>query len=502
MNAKKINNFQPELEWESFDWPIEISHLESLNKNYKLPNDAIITIFRNDEYDLEGTITGITKNQEDLDYQLDGGKPKAGQLIKGDSITGQDSLRNKEYRLKHFFLRSLNFNFSGMPPNVKFHFNSRVSVGTLEETFFHDKRKVSYILEFHLTGRINQLFPRTTDRSKEEKFSKSRHGIDPKIENPNLISSRSQGGARDYFYIKTSEFDFIVQRIDKRFLPKWANGVQIEYRNNFKKIPDQETRKAIAEIIGFVLGTQLLKIGESHLDSSFNVVKKHSNNPWGDNVVSKCESSALPPISFMDHHDWNKVERVFNKLVPKYLLYRKEFGLSDVIWKYWISKELAIGTNLPILSSALESLAENYIKSKSLIKTYSKTEKKEYKNLVKNEVELLTKKLSLYDFSNRVIDKVQYPFNLGVGEKMNVFFENISIHFDNKSIENEALKARNKMTHSSIEDSDEEIKKYTKLTRAYQTLVNRTILTVLDFDETYIDYYSIGHPQKNLNENI
>jgi len=108
-----------------------------------------------------------------------------------------------------------------------------------------------------------------------------------------------------------------------------------------------------------------------------------------------------------------------------------------------------------------------------------------------------------YGFGKTVINKIENPYNFGVGEKLNMFFNSLDIILEKGSIENEALKSRNKMTHSSSSiDSDDKAKEAIRMTRAYETLFNRTLLKILDYNGKYIDYYTIGHPERSLLENI
>jgi hypothetical protein len=59
------------------------------------------------------------------------------------------------------------------------------------------------------------------------------------------------------------------------------------------------------------------------------------------------------------------------------------------------------------------------------------------------------------------------------------------------------------MAHSSLGDiSDEEIKETLRMTRAYETLFNRIFLKLLFYNRHYIDYYTLGHPNRIIDEPI
>lgn len=308
-----------------------------------------------------------------------------------------------------------------------------------------------------------------------------------------------KGTARDFFFVEMNEFDFIVQKISSEFLPAWANGLAIEYRSTFKKIPPQGIRTAISELAGFLLGTPLIPVGSTQLDSQNNVTGRIALNNRQKDIVHLCSSVWLSPIRY-DHG--RNIETIFAKLISTYLQLEQDLDLSNVLWKYWIARSLAIGTNLPILSSALESLAENYLEKNNLKKKYSKQEKKPYLKFVKDELEPLFEKLWQFDFGEKVINQIKNPFHIGIGEKLKIFFKALDFDIHKKTVENEALLSRNLMAHASLDNSDVQVKKAVRLSRAYETLFNRTLLKILGYQEKYIDYYTHGYPEKEINENI
>jgi hypothetical protein len=61
-----------------------------------------------------------------------------------------------------------------------------------------------------------------------------------------------------------------------------------------------------------------------------------------------------------------------------------------------------------------------------------------------------------FDFKKRILDKIENPFSIGVGEKIKLFFEHLNFDFSSKSIENEALRARNAMTHGALDTKNDE----------------------------------------------
>ena len=46
------------------------------------------------------------------------------------------------------------------------------------------------------------------------------------------------------------------------------------------------------------------------------------------------------------------------------------------------------------------------------------------------------------------------------------------------------------------------MEKYIRLTNAYESLFNRVFLTILGYTGKYIDYCTVGHPEKSMDENL
>jgi hypothetical protein len=499
---KQINDPMALFEWEFFDWPLEFTHIRCHKGIYQLPRDSKISLYRGEDYKLTGNVMGILTDRESIEYKGGVIDPAAGEFMEMEHIegskTGWETIELKGALLgRHQLKGPLSMS------DPRYSFDAKVI--TFELDYLdngYTPEETEKLLEFYLCGQTNFFWPRSTKRKEVTKTAKIRIGIDEDIDDPVDIAKEGGGSGSDFLLIETPSHYIFVQEVAQDYLPEWSKGILFEYRRKDRAIPGPEERKAISEIVGFILGTQLLKVGESHLDKSDLLVKKTAYSPWGDNVMSKCSSPARPPVSFNHHEDWGKIETLLNQLVPVYIEKRDAYNLKDVLWKYWIARELAIGTNLPILSSGLETLAEAYISANKLTRTYSKTEKDQYHNLIKDDLKSVKDKLDAFDFKKRIIDKLENPFSIGVGEKLKLFFTHLKFNFNSKVIENQAMQARNAMTHGPLDSADKEVKKYIKLTHAYESVFHRILLRVLDYEGDYIDYSAVGHPNLLMDENL
>lgn len=494
----KDENYSRHLEWESFAYPLAASNPKSLNEFHKMPSNSIITVWRDHEYKLRGEINAETNDPDIFKFIDSNKKSKKGNFIKGETIRATNPSQTINYKFSNCYIHHI----SSRPLNNDqkiIHTSASINLDGFTESY--SDKEASRLSEWYLIGKINLRFPRKTERSLEEIRGKFRDVIDKNKGPKKITFNKCSGSSYDHFLIDTENIKCIVQLSPKFFLPDWGNGIAIEFRKEFG-IPKEDTRQAIAELVGFIIGTQLLKIGSTEYDEQERILRKIANDPWGDNVIAKCDTHALPPINYPNVQGRHLIENVINEVLPNYLKLRNPLNLSSILWKYWIARDLAIGTNLPVLSSALESLAEMYLGYLGHQKKVSEAEKSDYKKLVESELKSLEINLKNFALKENILNKLRNPFQLSVTDKLKMFFKTLSFEFDNKSVENRALKSRNIMAHSTLETNEENVVDIVRLTRAYESLFNRTLLKIMSFNGKYIDYYSLGHFERDLCENI
>ena len=502
--TKKHDHFQEFLEWELLESNEAVSNLTFVNGIYKLEKDCIITFSRNNQFDLTAIISGIATNPNDLKPNID---MVIGTFISSETITGFSKENHFKYSFDGIVLGATKFSpVSTSSTSVKF--QAELIVDRIEKVFILQDNETEKIQEWYLSGNCKVNYTGTTERSIDKSYKRLRNGID--LEN-DINTIQGSGISRDYNFIQLPEFSFIIAKVPKEFEPVWSYNLSIEYRKTFGKIPDIEEREAISELVSFILGTQLLKIGESHYDDISNLIKQEFKNPWGDNIVNKCKKNAIPPVEIGNYNDWDRIIILLTELLPEYLIKRKSLRLKDTLWKYWLAKDSILGANLPILSSAVETLADQILKEHPEIKQYY-LEYNLFSDLIKDEIiaienkiikafEQINQKDKIDMIKESILRKIKGASQRGANEKLKMMFEIIDLPIG--KIEKKALTARNKMAHSSLGETNiEEIKDTMRMTRAYETLFHRIFLKILNYKGNYIDYYSVGHPNRNINESI
>jgi len=146
------------------------------------------------------------------------------------------------------------------------------------------------------------------------------------------------------------------------------------------------------------------------------------------------------------------------------------------------------------------TLAERVLTIHPEIKHYY-IEFNEFIDTIKEELVSIEKKLGSNPNKGIILNKLKGSAQRGSNEKLEMMFEIIKLPVD--KIERKAIRARNKMAHSSLGDiSEKEIIETVRMTRAYETLFNRILLKILSYNGQYIDYYTLGHPNRNIYEPI
>lgn len=490
-------NFQ-KYDWEAIIFPIVVTDLKSITNHYRLPSDSKLEIYRDENFHLKGVLKGIKVSPEEFYYYENDTIKKVG-FIQDETLEAKSILDNVSYLIQGFGLYNFSetpFIFNDIP---HYEYKCDVYIESIKQIDNSNNLSPNIVCDYFLCSLPEILFNGITKRIKNSPQYKYRTKFD-KYEESDGDLRRGYSSSWDYSVLNFENQTIIIQRISKDFLPKEIDGILVEYRNLSNDFLSKKFRKIVQEYLSFILGSHLQKICTSSFLNNYELIETHSYNPWSKKLM---KNRNISPIPLKNGYDREFFERMLNTLFQNFLIQYDNISISNCLWKLWIGSNLPIGTNLPILSSGLETLIDSYLEYNGCIKKYNKVEKKKYSDTIKEELNSLEIKLNDYTFKSSVINKLKNPFNLGVGEKMKLFFNELDLKFEKDSIENKALLARNLMAHQETDyETEKELHQIIKLSDAYLTLINRVILKILEYEWYYIDYSKEGIKYLKMDENL
>jgi len=239
-----------------------------------------------------------------------------------------------------------------------------------------------------------------------------------------------------------------------------------------------------------------LNVGYTSYDKKGIPIEKVSVNPWGDNIRHLSQSPNIPPIQIATEEKKGSIETILPPLIKKYFELRESLKLNEVLWRYWIGSELPLGSNIPIMANGIEILIKHWFESRKSKSKGVYISKDEFERMTKGEFEKIGAKLGEMSYKEKILNKLKDCYTMSLTDRLKSFFEEIELPIG--KTEQEAIRCRHKMIHSSVLIGDTEKETIVRLSFAYRSLVHRTVLKILGYTGTYIDYSMIGFPEKPI----
>lgn len=475
----------PYLEWEYSNFPITLIQLTFEKTNWGFSSTAVISVWRDDDYRLNGKISGNVNNPQKLEEEHFVGK---GNIIKGQIITGKNEagciVEIQECFLTHFQTTSWEISPAG------YYMEGHLTMNSIKIHFPSQKERRDPLTRFDwfICAKIGAHFSGSTFRKQSKR--KVRIGIDEYDDS--IANLQGSSTSKDYVLVKIPELNFVIAKVPDKFSPNHLNGLCLEFQNNLEKVND-DLLNGIRNFISFLTGNEINYIGYSYADGVF------LKEAFLVSLDKKNLTSPMPPIKFNLKYEWGDISWLLNQFLPKYLELRKILPIDQALSRYWVARSIPIGSNLPVLASALEMIAEKYLKTTGNYRMVYLPEA-DYLQLIEAERKELEAKLSSLEGGDIIMNKIAGAFRKGPNEKMSFFFFSADIMIG--QLEKKAIALRNKMVHSSRDYSKEESAHEDLVyTRVYEVLFQRTILKLLGYDGYYIDYSIQGCPIKHIDRN-
>lgn len=487
------NFYFPYIEWEILRKPVTITQID---QNQGLPDGKKkIRINRDEDYNLKGLLEFEDPSPKGVYF-----KPHtnvAGTIAKIFDIHG--SSHDISYIIESVVIGDVNITriSEGEEQNTgtaKLHFKAL-------KIKYNNKNEGTHLVEWFLNGPTDHIFWERTERKEKINYIRNRYDSEDKKIDSIDISAKSEASGGDYLWMDLSDFQFLIGKVPNEFGPEWSSNIGIEYKKEWGGIPNIRQREEIEELCSFIFGRQLLSIGYSLLDQKDKLVEAYCHDPWGKNAKSFCSNVAYPPIR-IDFPFSRSPKELISQLMPKYFESSDLLRLTEAVWYIWVSREMPIGTNLPILAAALESIINGWFKSKS--ESHGVYLKKEiFESSIEKEIDKIRKKLDAIfetekERSNvqKIVNKILRANEFGVMERYRIFFEEIDLKAEPH--EWKAINERHKFVHGHARFKEADWSKVLSYVNTYETLLNKVILKLLGYSGKYIDRSTAGWTDKKL----
>jgi len=360
---------------------------------------------------------------------------------------------------------------------------------------YKNEKEGTRLTEWYLNGPQDNVFCRVTNRKVLRSFLRERFASKEDKIDSIKISREAWSGGVDFLRIKACDFQFLVTKVPNGIGPSWSSNIGIEYRKTWGRIPDMYEREKIEELCSFIFGRQLLSVGYTVYDQNGNMVEGYAHNPWGNEARSYCSRHDKSPIR-ISNSARGKAEDVISQLLPTYYEMREPLCLKEALWHYWTSRNMPIGTNLPILAAAVESIMNGWYKYTASKSHGVYMKKEEFESLLKEEIEAIKRKFENIPDGDKIIANILKAYNFGITERYRVFFEEINLHIDDH--EWEAIKERHKFVHGRIIFDETDWKRVIQHVNTFETLLHKILLKLLGYSGTFIDRSVPGWNDKQL----
>lgn len=464
--------YYKEIEWENLQDEKIFKESEWIFKfPFEMPKIININIKRDEFYNIDieiiykpHNITNKIKQRNTIEYiKITGKYSKKEYLIKNSAIVEYGTTVENGESTNYFKLSTTEILF-----NLK------------------DEEETAWIKEWYLNGPHNKIiFQRSTTYSKKEIFEKK---LDNSVEELKLGNNfqieilKKETESINYMFCKLNDNEnIILNAVPDAMNPPWSNNLCISY-NSQKLIENSKLRRELENIISFIFGRKLIKIGESHYNSNGVKIKEEIFNPYINkrfNIKTICKSLDSFPIPLYNY-DNTQIESIITNLINTFISKKETLDFTSMFINYWSSTYLPPESQVILLAASLESIMKKWFKSGNSERKTRILEKSEYKKLIKDIKPLFKEK---FEDCKPIMDNFNRINELSINKSFERFFDEIGLKVGD--IETEAIKSRNNPVHGNDIDPETQCNLivYSKI---YQIILNRVILILLNYEGEYL----------------
>jgi hypothetical protein len=266
----------------------------------------------------------------------------------------------------------------------------------------------------------------------------------------------------------------------------------------YKGTPDQDTRNKIRNCISFSLGSFLVYLGCTVLDTQLDPMSITAVN--ADRLLDRASKvGVLPPAPLERRYerevDPQNLSRLVNGLYAKY----ETLNLGPLLWAYWHAVCAPTHIAAAHFGAAIEALQDAYVNAcGEEYQTKLITEKEKWRQLQANLTEAVKAAGLASSIEAILLNKISGLNSVPRSKLSDQVFDRLGIRLG----EQEARAWRQRHLAAHGDSMDEDPIAIIRETKLLKLIFHRILLKITNGSDTYRDYYSLKFPIRKLEDPV
>lgn len=262
--------------------------------------------------------------------------------------------------------------------------------------------------------------------------------------------------------------------------------------------PDESTRKKIRYCISLTFGIPLVYLGANFYSGSGHLNRFEAISPatLGGKVWSFV-SQPLAPITAGRSNMLD--EAALQRLAESFYDSYSESELENLCFRFWHAEASPHHMKAAYYGAIIESIQTNELKKPGSGISRTIVNKSQYRNTAKALRRFLAKQNLPEDIADLFKNKIDNANSAPQRIVSQRFYDSLGLTLG--SLENSSWNQRNNAAHGNLEQENQEIENF-RLTKVLRVILARILLKFSGGADFYIDYYTLGHPWRELPDPI
>lgn len=286
----------------------------------------------------------------------------------------------------------------------------------------------------------------------------------------------------------------IISSIKNSYIPQSKRPGYIYYSGN----PGKATREKIRASLSFAFGSPLIYFGSKFFKEQGGIVGFESVTP--STFGGRAWDIVSQPFSPITTNRSNILDNaLLRKAALGFYKHYEPLNLQNFIFRLWHAEVSPPYMKPAYYGAMIETIQNREIGKADSTISHTIIEKAKYRASIKLLSRFLQKQEISPDAKELLLQKIQSGNMAPQRILAERFYKTLGLSLG--ILEKRAWDKRNNAAHGK-EEADDSVIESIRSTKILRIILGRIVISLIDGSDKYIDYYTLGHPERNLRDSI